>query len=238
MRILGLGHYSRTGKDTFANNLIAAIRALDPDFKVGKISFAWKMKQMVYELYAWAGVKPPEHYDTEEGAPDRNVKLTKLASHLFPEGPTVVELWIAMGTDAIRDNLYDGTWIDYVLRSDHGLDLLIIPDTRFFNEVAAIKKANGHLIKFARPGIAPRTSRADTELMLFCDWDAQLCVSLDESRWYAKHMAFAYLRCEDNPCEGMGNTVEVSAVESKNLLASPDRDRLFDLISKYSRPHV
>ncbi len=50
MKIIGLGHYSRTGKDTIANYTVDIIRELDPTLRVAKIPFATKLKQIAHEL--------------------------------------------------------------------------------------------------------------------------------------------------------------------------------------------
>lgn len=163
MEIIGLGHYSRTGKDTFANAFIAEMLRIRPSIKCKKIPFAWKLKQICHELYGWAGVREPEFYDTPEGASHRE--------DMLPIGMTVVQLWIKMGTDAIRNNIYDRTWIDYICEAEHDCDILLVPDCRFLNEVHAIRERGGYLIKMVRPMIFPRASRADTELYRWRGWD-------------------------------------------------------------------
>lgn len=163
MRIIGLGHYSRTGKDTFAN---AAVDWLDynTDFRVKKLSFAWKLKQICHDLYAWDGLREPEFYDTPEGEKFRDIKLPMI-------GKTPVEIWVAMGTPAVREQVYQNTWIDYLLKSDHGLDILIIPDVRFPNEVSAIQRLGGTVHKIVRPGFGPRDTVADRALLGYDGWN-------------------------------------------------------------------
>lgn len=164
MKIIGLGHYSRTGKDTFANALVQNLRDRHPNVRVAKIPFAWKLKMVCYELYSWDGLMPPEFYDTPEGEPLREVPLPTI-------GLTPVQIWVAMGTPAVRDNVWQTTWIDYLLKTDHSLDVLVIPDVRFPNEVQAIKDRGGHIIKVVRPGYGPRKTVADRQLVGFYDWD-------------------------------------------------------------------
>ncbi len=113
-----------------------------------KRSLAWKLKQTCFELYAWAGVMPPEHYETKEGEKDCELFLPALEM-------TVVELWVAFGTKAIRNNVYDRTWLDYLLKTDHQCDVLLIPDIRFPNAAEAIKEMGGIAIKVVRPGYGP-----------------------------------------------------------------------------------
>lgn len=165
-KIIGLGHYSRTGKDTIANLLIdkLSVHALHLDLKVRKMPFAWKLKQICYQLYGWAGLREPEYYETPEGEADRDVVIPAI-------GKTPVQIWVAMGTPAVRDNVYDRTWIDYVLYTYPDDDVLIIPDVRFPNEVAAIRAEGGIVIKVLRRGRQPRDTVADQALVDFNDWD-------------------------------------------------------------------
>ena len=76
MKIIGLGHYSRTGKDTFANALVQDITDRSRgNTRIKKIPFAWKLKQICHDLYAWDGLREPEFYDTSEGEKFRDIKL-------------------------------------------------------------------------------------------------------------------------------------------------------------------
>lgn len=164
MKILGLGHYSRTGKDSLANYFVAAMQKLYPHVRVGKMSFAWKLKQIAHELYAWDGLREPEFYETKAGEPFRDIVLPTI-------GKSPVQIWIDLGTPAVREQVYINTWIDYLLRSDHGLDILVVPDVRFPNEVEAIKGLGGTVAKIVRPGYGPRKSVADRALLGYTGWD-------------------------------------------------------------------
>jgi len=164
MIVIGLGHYSRTGKDSTANYMIECLDEYRTGIKVIKRSLAWKLKQVCFELYAWAGMLPPEHYETKEGEKDRDVRLPLL-------NMTPVEVWVAFGTKAVRNNVYDRTWLDYLLKTDHGCNVLIIPDVRFPNEADAIKQVGGITIKVVRPGYGPRKTVADRALLGYDGWD-------------------------------------------------------------------
>jgi hypothetical protein len=170
--IIGFGHTSRCGKDTIANELVSELNSLGVRAK--KLSFAWKMKQIAYELYGWAGVQPPEYYETKEGEQDREIKLTKLASSLFPTGPTVVDVWVAIGTPAFRQAVYPRTWIDYITQVDHQVDVLVIPDCRFLNEVDAVRESGGKVFRCVRQGFAGRDTVADRELRGKEVWDGTI----------------------------------------------------------------
>ncbi len=187
MIVIGLGHYSRTGKDTVANYFLECLSEYKASMRAIKRSLAWKLKQQCYELYAWAGVMPPEHYETKEGEKDRDVKLPAL-------GMTAVELWVAFGTKAIRNNVHDRTWLDYLLKTDHQCDVLLIPDIRFPNEADAIKAMGGIAIKVVRPGYGPRKTVADRALMGYDGWDYVIGAegTMDSLRhWAARFASYA-----------------------------------------------
>jgi len=190
MKIIALGHYSRTGKDTVANELC---RLLNFEGMVAKkIPFAWKLKQITHQLYGWAGMQGPDYYDTDEGALARNEPLSLMASEKYPKGPTPVQIWIDFGTPAVRENVYQASWINYLLKTDHDCDVLVIPDARFLNEVTAIKETGGTLIKVVRPGYRPRIdSPADMNLFTWRGWDGIIGTSgsMDELIYEADRIA-------------------------------------------------
>src|SRR5260370_701390 len=145
---IGLGHYKRTGKDSFANFLIQELRDLNPDIRVVKKSLAWKMKQICHELYAWAGLREPEFYETEEGGRLRKVVWPGV-------GNSPRQIWITFGTNAVRDQVYIDTWLRHFFSQDYDCDVLLVPDVRFPNEVNEFEIRNGILIKVVRPGYGP-----------------------------------------------------------------------------------
>ena len=160
---IGLGHYKRTGKDSFADFLIRALYYRRPKLKVIKKSFAWKLKQICFELYAWAGLREPEFYETIHGGELREVVLEAL-------GKSPRQIWIDFGTDAVREHVYERTWLDYLLKSKHDADVVIVPDTRFLNEAEAMRTLNAELIKVVRPGYGPGKNKPDRELLGYTGW--------------------------------------------------------------------
>ena len=161
---IGLGHYKRTGKDSFANFLLQACRERDPGFAIGKRSFAYKLKQIYQELYGWAGLREPEYYETVEGEQYREIVLPEI-------GKSPRQIWIDMGTKAVRRHVYEPTWLDYLLKGQHDLDVMVIPDVRFTNEAEAIRKSGGVLVKVVRPGYGPGPDVADRALLDYDGWD-------------------------------------------------------------------
>ncbi len=164
MIILGIGHYSRTGKDTFANALVDILHEMNPELRIGRRSFASKLKEVTHDLYAWAGLQGEAYYNNPKHEHERDVKLPAL-------GLTPVEVWVQFGTPAVREQVYDGTWIDYLLKTDHKLDVMIIPDVRFPNEIQAIRDVGGYLTKIVRDGYGPKMTVADLALLYYTKWD-------------------------------------------------------------------
>jgi len=184
MIVIGFGHYSRTGKDSVANYFLECLSEYKSSMRAIKRSLAWKLKQTCFELYSWAGVMPPEHYETKEGEEDRELFLPALQM-------TVVELWVAFGTKAVRNNVYGATWLDYLLKTDHQCDVLLIPDVRFPNEADAIKAMGGLIIKVVRPGYGPRKTVADRALLGYDGWDYVIGAegTMDSLRHWASRFA-------------------------------------------------
>lgn len=164
MKIIGLGHYSRTGKDTLANVMMSELQ--QRGFSVEKAPFAWKIKLIAHDLYGWAGLREPEFYDTIEGAPFRDIILPAL-------GKTPVQIWVEVGN--LFREVYPETWLGYSLRPRiNPPDFLFIPDVRFDNEVAAMKARDAYLLLVTREGVSPRPTISDQQLL--------------GKKWYHEHI--------------------------------------------------
>lgn len=218
MKVIGLGHYARVGKDEFANMLIGHCEKMDPLLRVRKASLARKLKEHCFELYAWAGLRDPEFYETEEGAALREVVLPEI-------GKSPRQIWIDYGTPAVREQVYEHTWIKYVLHSNSDVDVLVIPDVRFFNEVDIIRDHGpSHLIKVVRPGHAPGNNKPDRELLGWGGWDNVIghYGKLDElNSWayaYAKWLTGQWEEPECTPAQMQERlNVEAMAMEAQNV---------------------
>jgi len=163
VQIIAIGHYRRVGKDTFANALIRHCYEINPTLRVRKVSWAWKLKQICHELYAWAGLREPEFYETPEGELLREVILPAI-------GKSPRQIWIDFGTPAVRECVYENTWRDYLMKSPHDCDVMIIPDTRFYNEIEGVDSEGGHKVKVVRPGYGPGPNKPDRELINYRGW--------------------------------------------------------------------
>lgn len=165
--IIGLGHYSRTGKTTLAHLIANECERVGLAAEVRP--FASTLKKVVHLVYGWAGAQPEEYYETYPE--ERKRRLVKLANHKWPLGPTIVDLWIEVGTPAFRDTIFDETWVMNTLETDFE-NVLIIPDVRFMNEINAIRVRGGRVYKVIRKGVQPRfNSIADNALNYYVGWD-------------------------------------------------------------------
>lgn len=164
--IIGFGYKSRVGKDTAAKFFLQEFR-IRPELRnkyknCQHKMFAWKLKQMCYELYAWAGVKEPIYY---ENNPEERYKIIPTL------GCHVVDLWIKFG-NCIRENVCPETWCNYLLYVSTGCDGLFISDLRFPNEAEAIKKKGGILVNIKNS--RGKENKSDKFLDNYTGWDYEI----------------------------------------------------------------
>jgi len=158
MKILGLGHYSRTGKDTLANFIVEHNEGL---LSIEVVSFAAKLKSICYDLYGWAGLQDAEYYNDPNTEGYRDLEIRAI-------GKTPVEIWCGVGMK-MRE-VCQTTWIDYALQYNTECDLLIVTDVRFPNEVKEIQNNGGKLVKTIRGGFGPRDTVPDQALLGWNGW--------------------------------------------------------------------
>ncbi len=159
MMIYAFGHRSRVGKDTCVNFLETHLRI--ENIEVQRISFALELKMATHRLFKNFGVEHPIYYENHPEA--RNDMLPKL-------GCNVVELWIKYG-NVIRD-IYENIWIELALGQDDGTaQVILISDCRFPNEVEAIQRLGGKVVKITRPDAPILNSVSDEALEGFEGWD-------------------------------------------------------------------
>jgi len=188
MKIIGLGHYSRTGKDSLANLLIGEIYEIDSSIIAAGQAFAYKLKLVCHDLYQNHGLRGPRFYNTPQGAELRTQKLPTI--EMSP-----VDIWIAVG-NAIRSVDLD-TWIDCVLGDETSCDVLVIPDVRYPNEVDAIRERGGTLVKVVRTGYGPKDTVADRALLDFDGWDYVAGPTLEALKRDAKYLAACVVNGEN-----------------------------------------
>lgn len=152
MKIFAFGHESRAGKDTAASFLIQHIRATRRKVSCIKKGFASKLKNIAFQMYAWAGMMDEDYY--EQYPVQRDIILPKI-------GKTPVEIWIELGTTVGRA-IYPLTWIEEAFHER--CDYLIFKDLRFMNEFEAVEARGGKVIRIDKPGLILRDSIADKQL--------------------------------------------------------------------------
>lgn len=163
--IIGFGHRKRVGKDTASFLLLEAIDQQQGNVdNVRKCAFADKLKEISHDLYSWAGLNAADWYEIPGNEHFRDVVLPEI-------GKTPRQIWIDIGTPAIRKAVYDGTWVEFVLRSRQPFETLVISDVRFPNEIERIRQVGGICIKVERPQVPPTRDVADDALAEFTGWD-------------------------------------------------------------------
>jgi hypothetical protein len=161
--VVGIGHRSGHGKDTLANYVVHFLREMLPEKRVVKRSWAWKLKDISYQLYAHLGLQPGEFYETDEGRKLRNIKLPLIDL-------TPVEIWIRIGSRAIRDKVWDFTWVEWH-KNNTAADIVITADTRFPLEIPYCDLT----VLCTNPRVQNREGESvDDELAHFHDWNYQI----------------------------------------------------------------
>ena len=178
--IIGISGYSGSGKD-----LVGTI--------IQEISLnKWNIKKWAGKLKTIASILtgiPVENFEDQEfkktllGPEWGTVKDIPLngvpvfADIQFNSLITVRDFLQKLGTDAIRDNLHENTWVNATLADYTTESNWIITDTRFPNEAEAIKKAGGIVIRINRPGVQPINPHpSETSLD---DWEFDAVINND-----------------------------------------------------------
>lgn len=162
MKILAFGHRQDVGKDTVCDMIIKQVHNINPRLKVLKAGFADKVKDIAYQLYSWAGLKPGDYYDTLDGRYYKNVKLPAL-------GKSPREIYIGIG-NGLRASVHKETWIDYLYKNHTICDVLLIKDLRFFNEIDATLAAKGFVFRIDNNRVEKVTDGADEPLEHCKEW--------------------------------------------------------------------
>lgn len=171
--IVGFGHRRRVGKDTLAGLVRDELNKAG--ITAYRDAFAWKLKDAARKLFDYAGLG---HTDLYEREPERREEV------LPALGKTPRELWIAFG-HKMREIAPD-VWIRGVLDNPayDGNCVLLVSDVRYPNEVEAIRKRGGMVIKVTRAGVPESSDVADAALAAMGDdaWDRVIRNDGDLSR--------------------------------------------------------
>lgn len=160
MRIIAFGHRQDVGKSTAARFLAAELRLKGEN--VVQAGFADKVKDVAYQLYAWAGLQPGHHYELLENYHLKNIVLPKISR-------TPRDLWIGVGNGIRQATGYDGTWLDYLFKTLK-FETLIITDLRFPAEADGILREGGQIYRIDRSATKKVTDGADDPLENYTRW--------------------------------------------------------------------
>ena len=138
MTLLALCGYARVGKDTVADFLVR-------EHGFTKVSFATPLKAILHDLNPVVSPNP-----SETGVQ----RLATLISAFGWDGaktvPEVRRLLQRLGV-AVREHIDPDLWVHRAM--EDVTDRCVISDTRFANEVAAMKDQGGCLVRVVRPGV-------------------------------------------------------------------------------------
>lgn len=152
MRLVAIAGRKSSGKDTVAR--IIEICTYNP---YEKIKFVGKLKEMTATLIG--------------------CRIEDLEDYHFKEKP--LEGWGGINPRQILQefgscgrSLYKDIWVASALANLRESGNYLIPDLRYPNEVSAIKKLGGYVIRVERPSLeSTDTHHSETALDEFKDWD-------------------------------------------------------------------
>lgn len=186
--IIGIVGFAGSGKGTVGDILVN-----DHDFT--KLSFADAVKDATSAIFGW-----PRHLlegDTNESREFRETKDNFWSARLGRDFTPRLAMQL-MGTEAGREVFHQNLWVDVVERRiKHKQewefeDNFVIPDVRFPNEIEAIRKWGGFIVRVIR-GLDPEWYEAaerankegNTDIM------SKYCIHYSEWAWIGQQ--FNYL---------------------------------------------
>lgn len=159
MKILAFGVRQGTGKSTATKIICGELRFQHKGINILQANFADKLKQLSYDLFGWAGLKPGFYY--EENHLLKNEIIPKL-------NKTPRDIWIAVGNNMRA--IYAPIWIECLLNTTIKSDLLIVGDLRFPNEANSILDVGGKIYRIDRDCLEKHQDGADNNLDDYEKW--------------------------------------------------------------------
>ncbi len=180
MRIFGIAGKAGSGKDTVYNQMEALL--MERGFKVTKLSFASKLKDVCCLLFGWDRERLEHDFEYKEGNTLDDGRPDPACQMLG--GMTRREVMQKVGTEAMRNGLHRDVWIIAlslaIMRGEYDeYDIGVLTDCRFLNEIDFVTGRDGKLIKVERSGAGTLTNKTDhaseTEWQLMDDvWDVTI----------------------------------------------------------------
>ena len=140
--ILGLHGFAQSGKDTMAGILIE---------KLGyrRIAFADILREALYRLDPVVGFTNGELLTVTRVVDEIGWEKAKV------QYSEVRRLLQVIGTEVGRDLIDENVWVNLAMKGVGVNDKVVVTDVRYPNEIDAINKLNGVLIKIRRPDLGP-----------------------------------------------------------------------------------
>jgi len=188
--IIGLIGYKGSGKDTFAHILMLQLKYDRHKMEVEDVVFFDTLKNLTsnhdrigqWENHKWAG-KVKEIAGILLGMPDfaerwendQAFRDQQLPPEWNIDGKpmTYREFLQKLGTEGIRKAVHQNAWVNSLMAEYKDKDRWIISDTRFPNEVDAIKDKGGILVRITRKGMESPSDPHESEAYI-SDLDADL----------------------------------------------------------------
>lgn len=158
---ISFGHRKRVGKDLAARLLVSYLRLERQNSNIQIKGYADKGKAVCHDLYGWAGLKDGQYY--EDHPEEREIILPAI-------GKTPRQIWIDFMSRAVRDQVYDLTWVQYLLHNTH-CDVCVIKDMRFPIEADMIQDMGGYVYRIDRKDAPNDSDLADDALLDYDRWN-------------------------------------------------------------------
>jgi hypothetical protein len=156
INLIGISGRMNSGKDTVAGMIQDITGSYDVKRFAGKLKIiasiltgipVEKFEQQDFKKQSlpaeWSGYKYTAN-------PSGSAVLPKYSGDVNTVPMTVRELLQKLGTDAIRDHLHENAWVNALFADFFEGEQWIAPDTRFPNELSAIKQRGGIVIRVDR----------------------------------------------------------------------------------------
>ena len=176
MQVFGIAGAAGSGKDTVYAQMERMLK--DRGYRVTKLSFASKLKDVCCLLFGWDRERLEHDFDYKEGntlddgSPDPACEML---------GMTRREVMQKVGTEAMRNGLHRDVWIIVlrlaIARGEYDeVDVGVLTDCRFLNEVNFVTGSNGKMVKVERIDdvgtLTDKTNHdSETEIRQFEDFD-------------------------------------------------------------------
>lgn len=177
--LIGITGLIGSGKDTIANHLVE-------NYSYERYSWATPLKDMTATLFGWdrdmlEGATPEQRAKREEIDPWWDRKLDKY--------DLVSPRWALqfIGTEVMRNTLHPNIWVLAGMHRIAGKENVVISDTRFPNEIKAIREMGGVIWNVQR-GPLPDWYN---DLLEWTSWHKDLPIALPQvymaDRWPGVH---------------------------------------------------